>query len=471
MGRTNTLFAKENIWKLLIRFSVPIMLSFFVSELYGMVDSLFVGNVVGDHALASLSLVSPIQRIIFAVGVMIGTGAATSIARSNGRNDVEGMKKYLVSGFYLTLTVMLCVVAFLIVFGKKILVMTGATESLLAGSYTYLKAEIIGIVFLNLSVYATTVLLTFGDSKASLWANVVGASVNIVLDYIFVVVLRMGILGAGIATSVSEFACFVYAMVHLRKFNKENKVSMRPSIQWKTVAPIFVVGLSAFIVEAEDGVVTGFLNRMVSRAGGEEAVMILGIGLKVYMLLFIANFAVASAMQPVASYTYGSGDYVRLREVVKKTRLFSFAVMTFSWALCMIFAPQLVGIFTGTPELIEKTVPVFRIMILTVPITSVYYLSIFYLQSLGKGKESIFMSIFRHFLVMMPVAFVLERYFHMGLMGIWLSYPISDVVSGVHAAIVMKRSESRLEKKAEEKNREKKEFQTVSPSAMSAAGM
>lgn len=467
MGRTNTLFAKENIWKLLIRFSVPIMLSFLVSELYGMVDSLFVGNVVGDHALASLSLVSPIQRIIFAVGVMIGTGAATSIARSNGRNDVEGMKKYLVSGFYLTLVVMLLVVAFLIAFGKKILVMTGATGTLLDGSYTYLKAEIIGILFLNLSVYATTVLLTFGDSKASLWANVVGASVNIVLDYIFVVQLRMGIAGAGIATSVSEFACFVYAMVHLHKFNKENKVSMRPSIQWKTVVPIFLIGISAFIVEAEDGVVTGFLNRMVSRAGGEEAVTILGIGLKVYMLLFIANFAVASAMQPIASYSFGSGDYARLREVVKKTRRFSFAVMTVSWGLCMIFAPELVGLFTSTPELIAKTVPVFRIMILTVPITSVYYLSIFYLQSLGKGKESIFMSIFRHFLVMMPVAFVLERFFHMGLMGIWLSYPISDVVSGIYAMVVMKRSADRLEKKVKET--QKKEMQQVSSPAMGAA--
>lgn len=466
MGRTNTLFAKENIWKLLIRFSIPIMFSFFVSELYGMVDSLFVGNVVGDHALASLSLVSPIQRIIFAVGVMIGTGAATSIARSNGRNDVEGMKKYLVSGFYLTLVVMLAVVAFLIVFGKKILVMTGATGTLLDGSYTYLKAEIVGILFLNLSVYVTTVLLTFGDSKASLWANVVGASVNIVLDYIFVVQLRMGIAGAGIATSVSEFACFVYAMVHLHKFNRENNVSMRPSIQWKTVVPIFVIGISAFIVEAEDGVVTAFLNRMVSRAGGEEAVTILGIGLKVYMLLFIANFAVASAMQPIASYSFGSGNYARLREVVKKTRLFSFTVMSVSWGLCMIFAPQLVGLFTTTPELVAKTVPVFRIMILTVPITSVYYLSIFYLQSLGKGKESIFMSIFRHFLVMMPVAFVLERFFHMGLMGIWLSYPISDVVSGIYAMVVMKRSANRLEKKVEET---KKEVQPTTTPVMGAA--
>lgn len=450
MGKINALYREESVLKLLVKFSLPIFLSFLVAELYGMVDSVFVAHYVSDNAMASLSVVYPLQRIIIAIGIMLGVGFSTMISRENGKEDLEKVKKSLVSGFYSTFLIMTIVVSFLFAFSREVLLSVGATSDLIDGAIEYFSIIIFGTIFLNGTTYIAQVLLAFGNSKVALNANIIGAIINLVLDYILIVNFNMGIKGAAIATLVSQIFGFTYALKTLLKITKENKIPMKPYINFKIVIASLAIGVSAFIVESVDGVVTAFINSLVSSAGGSNAIAILGISLKVYMFLFIANFAVASAMQPIASYSFGQTNYKRLRSVVAVATLLSFGVQVVSWIGLMIFAPQVVGLFTKNAELNAQTVYAFRIMISAVPISSIYYIAIFYYQALGKVKMSLFMSIFRHILVMVPLTLILLKVFNLGLMGVWISYPVSDVVSGLFSLYLLKGEREELIEKEDD---------------------
>lgn len=444
MGRINKLYREESVWKLLLRFSFPIMLSYLVAELYGMADSLFVGNFVGDNAIAALSVIYPIQRIFLALGTMLGVGFSTVISRSNGEGDTEKIKKSMVSGLYSTLLIITIFAVFVFVFKERLLILVGATNDLMQGSIEYLNVIIWGTVLLCTTIYISQALLSFGNSKVSLNANLLGAIVNVGLDYLLVVKFNMGLAGAGIATLISQAIGFIYAMAFFVKYAKEYNISLKPNIDMKIVVVSLAVGISAFAVESVDGVVTAVLNSLVGKVGGANAISILGISLKVYMFLFLANFAVASAMQPIVSYSYGQNDYKRLFDVVAKATILSIAVQAVSWLFCMIFAPQLVGMFTTNHILQAQTVTAFRFMILTVPVSAIYYISIFYFQALGRVKMSLFMSLFRHIFVMLPLSILLAKGFNMGLMGVWIAYPISDTVVGLFSLYQLREERKEL---------------------------
>ncbi|NLM05640.1 MAG: MATE family efflux transporter, partial [Tissierellia bacterium] len=421
-----------------------------IAELYGMADSLFVGNFVSDKALASLSIVYPIQKILIAMGVMFGVGFATQVSKANGSGDEESIKKSLVSGLYSSLLIMLLTVVFLFLFKEKILYSVGATRELIVEAKAYFNFIIIGAIFINTGAFISHVLLSFGNSRVSLFANLIGCVINVILDYILIVKLNYGVTGAGFATMVSQVVAFIYAFSLFRKFTKENKISLKARINIRLVAAAIAIGVSAFAVESVDGVVTAVLNVLASAAGGEKAISILGISLRIYMFLFLANFAVAAAMQPMASYSYGAGNHERLRDVVRKSIFLSTLVQVISLIICMIYARELVSLFTSNQALILETEKAFKYMIIAVPASSVYYISIFYFQALGRVKTSLFLSVFRHIFIMLPLSLILVKVFNMGLLGVWISYPISDIVAGLFSIYLLKGEREDLEEMEEE---------------------
>lgn len=448
MGRLD-IYKEKSVLKSLIKFSIPIMLSYLVAELYGMADSLFVGNFVSDKALASLSIVYPIQKILIAMGIMFGVGFATVVSRANGRGDEESIKKSLISGLYSSITIMILTVVFLFLTKERILYSVGATKELINEASSYFNFIIIGSIFINTGTFISHVLLSFGNSRVSLFANLIGCVINVFLDYILIVKYNFGVVGAGFATMTSQTIAFMYAFNLFRKFIKEHRISLKPKINLKLVVAAIAIGISAFAVESVDGIVTAVLNVLASSAGGEKAISILGISLRIYMFLFLANFAVAAAMQPMASYSYGAGNHKRLKDVLRKSVLLSTFVQIVSLIICMIFATELVSLFTNNQSLIAETERAFKYMIIAVPVSSVYYIAIFYFQALGRVKTSLFLSLFRHIFIMLPLSLILVKFFNLGLLGVWISYPISDVVAGLFSIYLLKEEREELEEMEE----------------------
>lgn len=436
MGSNNKIFEEEKISKLLLKFSIPIVLSLLVSELYNMVDTFFVGQVIGGNGIGALGVVFPIQRIIVALSALISVGTSTAFSRSNGKKDTKKSKKILENGFTLSCCVMIPVTIFLYFCKEQVLTIFGASKNILPLAQDYLGLIIFGSVFLALTIFISGIMVALGNSKISIISTSAGAIINIILDYILVMHMNMGVKGAAIATSVSQFIGFIYAYYNYRKMTKEFNVSLRFELDKKIIVPIVLVGLSAFIVEAEDGILMAVLNNLLK--GSDMGIIVLGVISKVYMFLFVTLCGIASAMQPIAAYNIGAKNYKRLKSIMKKTNLYAFVTSTIIWAISMIFAPQFIQIFVKDMDIVMESVKAFRIMISVFPVISVYYVSIFYFQARGNAKTSILLSVSRQLIIMIPVSIILVKGFDLGQMGVWLSYPISDILASLTSYMLVK---------------------------------
>ena len=457
MEKSSRQFGEERIGKLLLRLSIPIIISILVSELYSMVDTIFIGRNVGGAGIGALVIVFPIQRIIVALSMMIGIGTSTSFARSNGENDIERSKKIIKNGFTLSFFMMFSLSIIIYTFSEGILLKLGASSEILPHAMDYLRIIIIGSTFLSLTIFTSNVMISLGNGKISIISSSIGAICNVIIDYILVVKLGKGVKGAAIATTISQIAGFLFAYYHLIKVKKEYKIGFGFRLNKSIIIPIIFVGLSAFIIEAEDGIVMAVINNLLINTVGDSAIVVLGVISKLYMFLFVTMFGISSAMQPIAAYNFGAKDYKRLKEVMKKTTIYAAITSTVLWAIGMIFAPKLVTIFVKDPEIIRSSIIAFRIMIAVFPIVSVYYVSIFYFQAMGDVKYAVTVSILRQIIIMLPVAIVLVRVFNLGAMGVWLAYPISDCAAAIIGLRLVKVEGHELNQKVKKQKQKEKE--------------
>lgn len=444
MGKNSKLFGEEKIGKLLLKFSIPIILSILVSELYNMVDTIFIGRNVGGNGIGALVVVFPIQRIIIALSIMVAIGTSTALSRSNGEENNGKSIKVIKNGFSLSLILMTAITILVFLFSETILKALGAREQILIYAKEYLSIIIFGSAFLSLTIFISKIMITFGNSKVSIISNLIGATINVILDFILVYKLKMGIKGAAIATTTSQIIGFTYAYYHYFKIKKQYKIPKGIKLNKKIFIPIIMVGLSGFIIEAEDGILMAVLNNLLVSTVGDSGIIVFGVISKVYMFLFITMFGIASAMQPIAAYNMGAKDFIRLETIMEKTRKYAFLTSVLMWGLGLIFAPQLISIFIKDTKIIAESVVAFRIMISAFPVISIYYLSIFYFQAQGKARKSIIVSIFRQLVIMLPLSIIMVKVFNLGAMGVWLSYPISDILASLIAYILVKRETKEL---------------------------
>lgn len=455
---SSKMFGEEKIGKLLFKFSIPIILSMLISELYSMVDTLFVGNVVGTESIGALGIVFPIQRIIIALSMMIALGTSTAFSRANGSKDKEKAIEVVNNGFSLAIAIMLTLTVVVFTFREQILVFLGASDKILPHALDYLSIIIFGSVFLSLTIFMSNIILALGNNKVAVISNTIGAVTNVIIDYFLVIKIPMGVKGAAIATAFSQFCGFLYAYYNFSKIKKEHGLKSGFNLKLPVVASILMVGVSAFIVEAEDGIVMAVLNNLLLSTSGDEGIIILGVITKVYLFLFVTMFGIASAMQPMAAYNIGARNYNRVKEIMKTTMKYAFLAATGMWLFTLTFAPTLISFFVSDPVIIEKAVKAFRVMVSLFPVISIYYVSIFYYQAMGRARASVMVSIFRQIVVMIPIAIVLVNVFDMGALGAWLSYPISDVLAMALSGTLLRREMKELDELSEkEKSKKSKE--------------
>lgn len=438
MGSNEMMFENEKIGKLLLKLSIPIIISMLVSELYNMVDTVFVGNFVNPSGIGALAIVFPIQRIIIALSIMIGIGSSTAFTRARGAEDLDKARSVVTNGFTLVFVIMIPMTLLIHRFAEPILLMLGAKGLALSYGVEYLSSIILSSVFLSWTIFTSNIMISLGKSKIAILATSIGAIMNVLINFLLVKNLSMGVKGAGIATALSQMAGFLFSYCHLFKLKEEIGVKKGFSLDKKILFSILLVGFSAFVVEAEDGILMGILNNLLSSHANGDSIVVLALITKVYMFLFITMFGIASAMQPIAAYNVGAKNYKRLKEVLKKTMVFASLTTVILWLFTMIYASNILSIFVDDPRIIGEASKAFRIISLFFPLISFYYISIFYYQSLGIIKRALLMSILRQLLIMIPLAIILVKYLNFGPMGVWLSFPIADAIVSLIALISLK---------------------------------
>ncbi len=425
----NNTLKQWEIKKLLLKFAIPSVFALLVSELYNIVDTVYVGHYIGVTTLAAITIAFPIQKLLAALGLLIAVGTSTYTARSLGEKNMDQFKKITLTSLSLVLISLTIVSLMIFIFRRPIFYVLGADNLTYPLVNKYVSIILLGGIFQSLSVVACYIMISLKKTKALLYTNLIGVTLNIAINYILIVKLGFGIEGAAIATVLSQITAFTFAFYKFKNVTKKFDIkfsinSIYNSVTKEIIEGILTVGFSTFIIEIEDALVTVVLNNLLYTEGGESAIVMVGVITKISMFLFVTIIGISSAMQPIVAYNFGAGNYDKVKKVlntsIKVVLITSFAL----WSIFMLFPNYIIGFFLNDTALLNETVKAFRLCISLIPLTGIYYVVINYYQAIGEAKKSFLLSIYREIIMFIPLAILLVQLF--GMNGAWAAYPITD---------------------------------------------
>ncbi len=436
MGINPKIFSDEKTYRVLLRFAVPAIFSLLVAELYNMVDTVFVGQCIGPNAIGALTVAFPIQRFLIALAFLIAVGASTYVSRYSGENEPKKVKQTIINSIILTIITLTIIPAILFLFRGTLLYKLGASEVTFGLTNDYISIIFIGAIFQGITIVCSYIMTALGNSKIGLYANSLGAFLNIIVDYILVAELNVGISGAAIATVGSQFVAMLFVLYKFRDVIKhfELKLSLKdniPKLDTALIKGIVAVGFSTFVIEISDAIVAVVLNNLLITRGGDAAIIIVGVITKISMFMFIAIIGISSAMQPIVAFNYGARNFDRVKKTVKASIKTVTIVSLAFGVFLMYFAPQMISLFLTDANLLPEAVSALRIVISLLPLVGFYYVGIYYYQAINEAKKGFRLSLFRQLIVFIPLAIVFVQVF--GIVGAWIAYPVSDLISAIVA--------------------------------------
>ena len=436
----------QKISKLLIKLSLPATVAMLVNALYNIVDAIFIGRGIGFLGIGGLSIAFPVQMVIMAIAQMIGIGAASVMSRSLGAKNDE--RAYRVTGnAFLSVAILgFLICAFGLIFIDPLLRIFGAKDILFPYAKDYLQVVLIGSIYFPFVVTCNNLIRAEGNAKAAMFSMIIGAILNIILDYIFIFPMGMGIRGAALATIISQFVSLVYVLYYIYSGQSTMKVKihhLKPD--FSIIYEILTVGFPSFARQVAGSLIVVILNNSLGFYGGELAISVYGVVNRVIMFLFMPLFGIVQGMQPIVGYNYGAKRIDRVKEVLKVSIIATTVMATLSTLVGQIFPELIISLFNDDPQLIKDGVFALRIVISMIPIIGVQIIGAALFQSLGKAIPSLFLTLSRQVLFFIPLVLILPRIYNLGILGIWLSFPIADFLATIFTVALLKKEMKLIE--------------------------
>ncbi|WP_167578676.1 MATE family efflux transporter [Jeotgalibacillus proteolyticus] len=428
MKQQSTQMGTEKISKLMVKFSVPAFIGMFVMAFYNIADTFYIARGVGTLAVAALSIAFPLQLIITAFAAAIGIGGSSIISRRLGAGKLKEANEVFGHVVWLVGLLSIIMVTIALTFLEPILVVFGATEDVLPYAMDYLSIILYGSLFQAFAMSSNNIVRSEGNAKVAMLTMIVSAGLNIILDPIFIFVLDMGVSGAAIATVISQAVGAVWILLYF----KTGKSSL--SFRWigllpdmKVVKEIIGIGSATFVRQVAGSLMFVAVNWMLVVHGGDTAVAIFGIINRIMMFAIMPMFGIVQGMQPIIGYNYGAQLYHRVSDTLKIGILVSSGIATFVWTVTMIFPGAMMSVFSTDPVVIDGGEEAMRWIFLVAPIIGFQMVTGGLYQALGKAKISFILSMSRQLLFLIPLVLILPSYF--GLMGVWLAFPLADLMA------------------------------------------
>ena len=428
----------QPIGKLLMQYAIPAIIAMTASSLYNMVDSIFIGQGVGPLAISGLAITFPFMNLGAAFGAMVGVGASTLISVKLGQKDYTTAQTVL--GNVVTLNVIIGV-AFSILtllFLDPILYFFGASEDTIGYARDYMQIILAGNIFTHMYLGLNAVLRASGHPQKAMYATINTVIINTVLDPLFIYGFDWGIRGAAIATIIAQVISLVWQFKLLA--NKNELLHLHKGIyrlQSKIVKNIIAIGLSPFCMNVASCFIVIFINKGLKEYDGDLAIGAYGIVNRLVFICVMIVMGITQGMQPIAGYNYGARLYTRVKEVFWKTAKLAMCMTTLCFVIGMFFPRIACSAFTSDPELLDIAERGMRLITLVFPIVGLQMIGTNFFQSLGLVKKSIFLSLSRQLLLLLPLLYTLPLW--LGTDGVWLSFPISDLLSTILTIILLKR--------------------------------
>lgn len=424
------------IGRLLWDYSIPAVIGMLVMSLYNVVDRIFIGQGVGTDAITGLTITFPVMNISAAIGVLIGAGSSARVSIMLGAKNKRGAE--LALGNSLTLIIInACIyISLMYIFLDWILMKFGASEATLPYARDFMTFILPGMLVMNIGFSLNNVMRASGYPIKAMNSMFIGAGLNLILAPTFIFGLNLGIKGAAIATDISMSIFTAYVLWHF--CSKKSTLHFTKGsfkLQIAIVMSIIGIGAAPAMVNLASCFINAIINNNLLRFGGDNAVAAAGIFTTYTSLICMTVVGICQGMQPIVGYNYGAGNFHRLKHAYWLTVGCATVLVTAGAAFGLSF-PDLIGrAFTTDPGLIEVTSHGLSIALLCFFVVGFQIVSTTFFQSIGKVGQSIFLSLTRQVLFLIPLLLIMTHYFRLD--GVWMSFPISDLFATLVTTVMI----------------------------------
>ncbi|MBQ0077360.1 MAG: MATE family efflux transporter [Bacteroidales bacterium] len=425
---------------LLRKFAVPGIIAQTAASLYNMVDSIYIGHIpdVGPYAISGLAVTFPLMNISIALGTLVGVGAMTMISILLGQKNYGAANKVLSNVLSLNVIIGVVFTVVAIAFLDPILRFFGATDNTLPFARDYMLIILLGNTFTHLLHGFNGIIRSSGHPKTAMGLTLFTVISNAILDPVFIFVFGLGIKGAALATVF----CQILALIYTFRFLADKKRFLhfpRPIFQlnWRIAKQSMAIGLGPFLMNLAACLVALFINQQLLRYGGDLAIGSYGIVNRFTMLFVMICMGFNQGLQPIAGYNYGARQYKRVKEIFVLTLKWELLITVLCFLFSELFPEVAVRLFTNDENLVQMASKGLRLMNAGFAIVGVGIVTSNFFQCLGMVKTSIFLSLSRQLIFLLPLIYTLPLLWQET--GVWISFPISDVVSAIVSIILVAR--------------------------------
>jgi len=433
---------KEKIGKLILKFSIPCIVSMLVNSLYNIVDQIFIGQGVGYLGNGATNVVFPLVMIGLAFSLMFGDGASAYLSLKLGEKKKKEAETGIGNGILLSTIVSIFFCIITLIFLPQFLKLFGCTDNLKDFAMTYGKIIAIGFPFSMIGTTLNSIIRADGSPKYAMFSMVTGAILNTILDPIFIFVFHKGVAGAAIATVISQVLTFVLNVAYIKRF-KSIKLS-RESFKLKAgvCRKVSMLGISSFITQMSIVCVMTAENNLLgkyganSKYGAEIPITVLGIVMKINQILNSIIIGIAAGSQPILGYNYGAKKYDRVKKTLKIVLGSSLVISAIAFILFQTIPDKLILIFgSGDAKYMEFACLAFRTYLLLCICNGVQIPSGIFFQAIGKSTKSAILSLSRQIVILIPAMIILSSIY--GIIGVLSAGPVADGLAFVLAVILL----------------------------------
>lgn len=451
----------EKIGKLMLEFGVPAAIGLIVNALYSVVDSIFIGQGVGANGIAALTVAAPIMLVMMAVGVLIGGGGNALMAIRLGQQRHKEAEKILGNSFTLVVIAGVAMTVGGLTFLEPILRLAGATSDVMPFAKEFVGIILIGFLAQGIGFGLNNFIRTTGNPKRAMGTMIVGAVVNTILNYLFVIVLHWGLKGSAWATVIGQSVSAVFVLQYFLSAGSPIRLklaSMKPD--WVIISTMLPLGFASFIMQAASSVVTVILNHALVTygaldvVGSDGALAAMGVVTRIAQFFIIPVFAYVLAAQPIIGYNYGARQFDRVKKTFTMAAVWATGTLFVFYAIIMIFPGALVGLFgLKDPDLLGLAIYGLRAYLFMMPLIGFQMLGANYFQSTGQAGKAAALSLSRQVIFYIPALFILPKVVPIlfggtnALHGVLFAAPVADLLSTVITGFLVLRELSHLDTK------------------------
>ncbi len=442
MENEENILGHEKIGKLMKKFSIPCIISLLVNSLYNIVDQIFIGWGVGYLGNGATNVVFPLVIVCLAFALMLGDGSSAYLSLKLGEKKKKEAGKGVANGIGTAVTLAIIFFIISITFLPQLLNLFGCTDNLREYALNYGYIIVIGLPFMMIGISLNSIIRADGNPKYAMTSMVSGAILNVILDPIFIFVLKMGVQGAAIATIISQFLTFAINIMYIKKFKSISLERKDFKLQINIIKKVALLGISSFITQMSFVVVMAVENNLLakygadSKYGSEIPITVLGIVMKISQILNSIIIGIASGAQPIVGYNYGAGKYDRVKQTLKLVLGLSLIVSTIAFVLFQAIPRQLISIFGSGDELyMEFACLSFRIYLMLCICNGIQIPSGIFFQAIGKSLKSAILSLSRQIIILIPAFAILGKIF--GIQGMLYAGPFADGTAFCIASILL----------------------------------